>query len=78
MIALATNGVAMGLAKKEPWAIKYVLSHKGKKYGWTKGTELTGAGGKDLFAGMNLGGLNDAQFQQLMELLKLAGVNIES
>lgn len=73
----AGNVVARNLAKGDQRAAEFVLTHKGKKYGWTRGTEITGANGKNLFEGMNLSLLNDAQFMTLTELLKLAGVNIE-
>lgn len=55
---------------------KYVLSTKGKEYGWTERTEVTGKDGDSFFAGLDLTKLSDQSFEKLGDLLAAAGANI--
>ena len=73
VMALAAGGLFDKLKKQDEWAIKWVMGTLGKKYGWVQrhevGIDLTAALG-----GADFSKLSPEQFDQLVDLLALAGV----
>jgi len=61
----------------EEWAIKFLLANTahGREFdaGFSTRTELTAAGGADLFQNMNLSSLSDADYAALKAILARAG-----
>jgi hypothetical protein len=70
----------LAVKKGEDWALRFLLQMQahGKdfEHPWGNQTALTGAGGKDLFAGMELSRLTDEQYTQLKSILAAGGAAI--
>lgn len=81
MLTSAGRKLFMGVLNGEDWAIKFALNMQGSdpklfESPWSSQTQIVGAGGKDLFAGMDLTKLSDAELAKLKGLLAAAGVAI--
>lgn len=75
LMAMAGGGLFNALHKKETWAIKYVHGTLGRRFGWTERHELSIDFGQAL-GGADFSRLTSGQFQQLLDLLEIAGVHI--
>lgn len=64
----------------EEWALRFLLQNTahGKNFEepWAQRSELTGAGGADLFANLDMAKLSNEQFSQLKAILAAAGLSV--
>lgn len=77
LAGVAMTKVVKALNDDQEWAIKFVMSSLGRNYGWGPDAGDTGKTVQEMLGGFDPARLAPAKFAQLMDLLVLAGANID-